>query len=103
MEVDAVLDQDAKDRLVLAIAPQPPGHAIGSDEPHAERLALPDRFGRQASEQRDRKNLPIPGHSVNQPTLCGFEPGDLRGMIFRVYVLRDECVLRMKGPGSIVG
>ncbi len=44
VNVDAVFDQDAEYAFVVAIARQAPADAVRLDDPHAQRLAIPDRF-----------------------------------------------------------
>ena len=84
VNVDAVFDQDAEDAFVVAVARQAPADAVRLDDPQAERLALPDRFRRQAPHQHDGEHVTILRDPLDQLIQSGFESSDF----FEVIVLR---------------
>src|SRR5688572_1375438 len=43
--VDAVLDQNAENPLVVAVTRNASADTVRLDDPHSERLAMPDRLG----------------------------------------------------------
>ena len=59
VNVDAVLDQGAKDAFVGPIAGQPPGDAVCLDDPQRERVALPHRFEQQGPHLHDGEHVAV--------------------------------------------
>ena len=93
MNVDAVFDEDAEDAFVIAVTRQPPADAVRLNDPQSERLAMPDRFGRQTSHQHDGKHITILRDSLDELIQRRVESIDFRSVIILVHALKLVFVL----------
>src|SRR5262249_45407436 len=100
VNVDAVLDEDTEDALVLAVARQAPADAVRLDDPQRQRLALPDRFRPQAAHQHDGEHVTVLRDPLDKLLSRGFEAREF----FNVIVLGHRCRLGLvpTGRGGIL-
>ena len=80
MDVDAVLDQDAKDALVRPVAWQSPRDAVRFDDPQRQRVPRPNRLGQQAALFDDGEDVAVRHDPLDELSEGGLVALELAGV-----------------------
>jgi hypothetical protein len=97
VNVDAVLDEDAKDAFVRAVARDAPRDAVRLDDPQRQRMSRPHRFRPQAPHLDDGEHITVRHDPLGELGEGGLEAGEFCSVVIAGHGWRLVMVCKPRG------